>query len=87
MLNDLMNKMIKKEINNKTKNREVNFSNITLIMTLGIRIILIYLLFIFLVGKYTAELLGYNNLYFLSIILATLCNVYIIYQVIKDLKK
>ncbi len=83
-LNDLMKKAIKNK--NDNKNNEVNIKKAQIFLLLGTRIILIYLMFIFLVGKYIAQLLGYNNLYFLSVLIATLFNIYVIVEAIKQFK-
>ncbi len=83
-LNDLLKKTIKNKKESPSKN--INLQIIQMYILLGTRIVLIYLFFIFLIGKYIAKLFGYNNLYFTSIIIATIINFYIIFEVIEKSK-
>ena len=80
-LNDILKKTIKDK--NEEVDKNINISKIQLLVSLGIRIVLIYMLFIFFVGKYIANILGFKNLYFVSIILGTLANVYIVFEILK----
>lgn len=84
-LNESLEKIANKKKDNPDKN--VNIKNIQVFSSLGIRTILIYLFFIFLVGKVLAEFLGYNNLYLVSIIIATIVNIYIIFDTFKKFFK
>lgn len=80
-LNDLLKKAIKDR--SKEIDKNVNVNKIQLLISLGIRIILIYMFFIFFIGKYIANILGFTNLYFISILLGTLTNIYIVFEVFK----
>lgn len=80
-LNELMKKVIDKYSTNTNKN--ISIRKMQLMISLGTRIIIIYLLFIFTVGKHLAKYLGYNNLYFVSILMATLVNIKIVFDVVK----
>ncbi len=84
-LNDILKKTIKDK--NEEADKNINISKIQLLISLGIRIVLIYMLFIFFVGKYIANILGFTNLYFVSIILGTLANVYIVFEILKKYLK
>ena len=84
-LNDILKKTIKDK--NEEADKNINISKIQLLVSLGIRIVLIYMLFIFFVGKYIANILGFTNLYFVSIILGTLTNVYIVFEILKKYLK
>ena len=84
-LNDILKKTIKDK--NEEADKNINISKIQLLISLGIRIVLIYMHFIFFVGKYIANILGFTNLYFVSIILGTLANVYIVFEILKKYLK
>lgn len=84
MLNNLLKKAIIDK--GKTKHRDINVKTNYLFISLGIRIMMIYLFFIFLVGKYLAILLNLNDLYLFSVFIATIINIYIIRDVIKKNK-
>ena len=86
MLNNLLKKAIIKENKEKQKSKEIDTRTPYLFISLGIRILLIYLFFIFVIGKFLAKMIGYNNLFFTSIILATIVNIYIIKDLIKKNK-
>lgn len=77
-LNDLLKKAVKTKTENTNKNIDIN--KIQLLILLGIRIILIYIFFIFFIGKYIANVLGFTNLYCISIFLGTLSNIYIVFD-------
>lgn len=82
-LNDLMQKAVKEKKENPNKN--IDIKKFSAFLYLGTRIILIYLFFIFFVGKFLANSLKYDNLFLLAIILATLTNMYIVYITIKQI--
>lgn len=86
MLNNLLKKAIIKEHKEKQKNREIDTKTPYLFISLGIRLLLIYLFFIFVIGKFLAKMIGYNNLFFTAIILATIVNIYIIKDLISKNK-
>jgi len=85
----LNDELLKRTIKDKSKvsNKNIDTSKIQLIISLGIRVILIYIFFIFFIGKYIAIALGFSNLYFISIILGTIVNAYIIFDVFKKYLK
>lgn len=82
-LDDLMKKVI---VNKKDK-KNIDFNFVNICMTIGVRIILNYLFFIFFIGKFLAKVFKFNNLYFTSIILATIYNILITVNTIKVLNK
>lgn len=86
MLNNLLKKAIIKENKEKQKSKEIDTKTPYLFISLGIRLLLIYLFFIFAIGKFLAKMIGYNNLFFTAIILATIVNIYIIKDLIKKNK-
>ncbi len=86
MLNNLLKSAIIKESKEKQKSKEIDTKTPYLFISLGIRLLLIYLFFIFTIGKFLAKILNFNNLYFLAIILATIVNIYIIKDLIKKNK-
>lgn len=86
MLNNLLKSAIIKESKEKQKSKEIDAKTPYLFISLGIRLLLIYLFFIFTIGKVLAKILNFNNLYFLSIIIATIVNIYIIKDLIKKNK-
>lgn len=86
MLNNLLKSAIIKESKEKQKSKEIDTKTPYLFISLGIRFLLIYLFFIFTIGKFLAKILNFNNLYFLAIILATIVNIYIIKDLIKKNK-
>lgn len=86
MLNNLLKKAIIKESKEKQKSKEIDTKTPYLFISLGIRLLLIYLFFIFTIGNFLAKILNFNNLYFLSIIIATIVNIYIIKDLIKKNK-
>lgn len=86
MLNNLLKSAIIKESKEKQKSKEIDTKIPYLFISLGIRLLLIYLFFIFTIGNFLAKILNFNNLYFLAIILATIVNIYIIKDLIKKNK-
>lgn len=86
MLNNLLKSAIIKESKEKQKSKEIDTKTPYLFISLGIRLLLIYLFFIFTIGNFLAKILNFNNLYFLAIILATIVNIYIIKDLIKKNK-
>ena len=86
MLNNLLKSAIIKESKEKQKSKEIDTKTPYLFISLGIRLLLIYLFFIFTIGNFLAKILNFNNLYFLSIIIATIVNIYIIKDLIKKNK-
>lgn len=85
-MNDL-NKNLEKTIEKKlTKVEEVNIRPVFfLLLSAGIQIILVYLFFIYLVGNLLASYLGYNNLYFVAIILGTITNVSSVIKIVRGI--
>lgn len=86
MLNNLLKSAIIKESKEKQKSKEIDTKTPYLFISLGIRLLLIYLFFIFTIGNFLAKILNFNNLYFLAIIIATIVNIYIIKDLIKKNK-
>lgn len=86
MLNNLLKSAIIKESKEKQKSKEIDTKTPYLFISLGIRLLLIYLFFIFTIGNFLAKILNFNNLYFISIIIATIVNIYIIKDLIKKNK-
>ena len=77
-LNNLLKKVVESKSENVDKN--VDIAKIQGFVLLGIRIATIYVFFIFFVGKYIANILGFTELYFISIILGTIVNIYIVFE-------
>jgi hypothetical protein len=67
-------------------NENINVKPVIPFISLGIQMVIIYLLFIFLVGNLLASFLGYNNLYFLAIILGTITNINSVIKIAKGFK-
>ncbi len=86
MLNDSLEKTIRKEEKEKKKSKNIDVRSGYLFVSLGTRISMIYLFFIFVIGKYLAQYFKSNNFYLISIALATIINVYIIINMLKNNK-
>ena len=83
-LDKLLKKAIEEKENKKSGN--IDIQTFRLFLNFGTRVAIIYLLFIFLIGKYLAKALNYNNLYSLAIIIATIVNIYLLIDTIKKIK-
>ena len=79
-LNEMLEEALEKK--QKTPEKDIILKNY-IFLTLGITSTINYLLFIFL-GKFIANIIKVNNLVFLSILVATFFNVYIIFRNIKQ---
>lgn len=84
-----LNKLLKKAIRdrNRETDKNVDINKMQLLISLGIRIVIIYVFFIFFIGKYIANILGFTDLYFISILLGTFTNIYIVFEVFKKYLK
>ncbi len=84
---NILNKKLEERIEEQGKIRsQINIAPIFPLISFGIQIILVYLIFIYLIGYLLASLLNFNNLYFLAIILGTVANVNSMVKIIRCLK-
>lgn len=84
---NLLNKELEEKIKKQEEpKKEINIKPLFFLISLGVQIALVYLIFIYLIGNVLALLLGINNLYFLAIVLGTIANVNSIIKVVKGLK-
>lgn len=84
-LNESLEKIASKKKVNPDKN--ISIKNIQVFSSLGIRTVLIYLFFIFVVGKFLAEAFDCDNFYLVSIIIATVVNIYLLFDTLKKFMK
>ncbi len=85
ILDDLLKEAVneKEKKNNNENNREIDIRTNYLFVSFGTRMVLVYLFFIIVIGQKFAHFLNLKDLYFVSIVLATIVNVYMIIDLIK----
>jgi hypothetical protein len=80
-----LKEVIKSEKMYDKRTRKVDFKQYMMFLSLGIRIIIIYLLSFFLIGNQLAKVFGYSNFYFLSVVIGTITNIYVVFELFKKL--
>lgn len=89
ILDDLLKEAVneKEKKNNNENNREIDIRTNYLFVSFGTRMVLVYLFFIIVIGQKFANFLNLKDLYLVSIVLATIVNIYMIIDLIKKNSK